>query len=66
MEDKIGPAVKLLIGLSKDQLLYKACRYRLVSVKHKKQDLAEAIAKYEDDKAIAGWEVIVNGQIRRK
>lgn len=57
----MNPAVKILMKLKKEQLLYKACRYRLVGVNHTKIELAEAIAKYEEKRMLKGMRIIANG-----
>ena len=58
----MNPDVNLLMRLTKDQLLYKACRYRLISVKHSKRDLAEAIATYESEQRLRDYRAISNGR----
>lgn len=48
-ELNMNPREHVLLRLTKDQLMYKACEYRLVSAQHTKKALAQAIAKYEED-----------------
>lgn len=55
------PKVKLLMKLTKNQLLYKACEYRLVGCKHDKLSLAKAIAEYEEKRFKEDWSTISNG-----
>ena len=43
----MNPREELLMRLTKEQLLYKACEYRMVSVKHNKSALVKAIAEKE-------------------
>ena len=55
------PAEKLLLRLTKEQLLYKACEYRLVSVNHNKAVLAKAIAEHEEKMFSNAWSAISKG-----
>ena len=57
----MNPAIKVLMKLTKNQLLYKAREYRLVGAEHNKTALAKAIAKYESDKFEHDWKVISRG-----
>lgn len=61
----MSPAVKLLMRLTKDQLVYKATiDYSIKRSKinnMRKQTLAELIASIEETKAILAWDAIANG-----
>jgi hypothetical protein len=58
--DRSRPDVKLLLRLTKDQLLYKACEYRLVVDNHDKLSLAIAIANKEREMFNDSWNAISN------
>jgi hypothetical protein len=52
------PRTKLLLGLKKDQLLWKASNYGIDCSKKSKLNLALAIAKIEESFALKAWSVI--------
>jgi len=52
----INPRVKMLMKLKKEQLIYKACEFNLITTGFEgKLKLAMMIARYEEEKSEHDW-----------